>query len=288
MAEREQNTIFSAPGAQQSVTIPAQTSSDRMKNDFGIEMPTEIAPLPSSGKVYPTNSTIHNVDAVEILPMTAYHEDILSNRALHKKGTVISELLRASLLDKTIDPRMLLSGDRSALLVAIRAAGYGTDYTIKYTCPECDVTAEHTFDLEKLGVKRLELEPVAPGLNEFSFQLPKLKKEVRFRFLTGADEEDLAATAAKKKKLGLTVEENVTSTLHYTLVSVDGITDRAKLAHFVRNCPAKDSAALRRYIRDHEPGIDMKQEVTCSNCSHIESEVSVDLTPEFFWPGSLK
>jgi hypothetical protein len=283
MSEREQNAIFS--GAQGQAAIKTQTFADAAKQDFGVELGVELAPLPSQGKVYPVTSPLYDQSTVEITAMTAYHEDILANQALHKKGTVITELLRASLADKRIDPRSLLIGDRNALLITIRAKGYGTEYLIRQTCPECNETHDFEFNLGGMPVKTLDLEPVTPGSNEFLFVLPSLKKNVHFKYLTGADEEEIAATMQKQKKLGLSTDGSVTRALLYTLVSVDGVTDRGKIANFVKHCPAKDSAALRKYMKANEPGISMKQDVTCPACGHVESEVEVPLTAEFFWPG---
>ena len=56
---------------------------------------------------------------VEIKYMTAREEDILTSRALIKKGTVLSELVRSCLIDKSIDPEMLISGDRNAIMTAL-------------------------------------------------------------------------------------------------------------------------------------------------------------------------
>ena len=286
MTEREQNTIFSG-GAQAPSTpgIQVQTLAEKAKQEFGVELAVELAPLPSLGKVYPSSSPLHNESSVGITAMTAYHEDILANQALHKKGTVITELLKASLADKRIDPKQMLLADRNALLVTIRAKGYGNEYLVKYTCAECGESHNHEFNLERLPVKTLDIEPVVAGTNEFAFTLPTLNKVVHFKYLTGADEEDMTTTMQRQKKLGLTADGSVTRALFYTVVSVGGVTDKAKISNFIKHCPAKDSSALRKFMKAHEPGIEMLQDVECPACGHIESEVAVPLTAEFFWPG---
>ena len=124
-------------------------------------------------------------------------------------------------------------------------------------------------------------------MNLFEFLLPYTKKLVRFRFLTGRDEEEIQATAAKQKKLNLQGESIVTTNLLYSIVSVEGIEDRQKIAGFVRMMPARDSLALRNYIRDSEPGISMKQEVTCAACGHVES-VSMPIGISFLWPSAQR
>jgi len=284
--EREtRNAVFQQPPPGVDPRMPTTTAADKVKADFGIDIPLETVPLPSAGRVYPDSSALHNVETVEIRAMTAREEDILTSKALLKKGTVITELIRSCLIDKAINPNELLTGDRNALMVAIRITGYGPEYDAELQCTECDQRAPRVFDLGALPIKRLAINPVAPGMNLFEFTLPYTKKVVKFKFITGMDEVDIMSTSEKQKKLGLPSETNVTTNLLYSIVGIAGIEDRAKIANFVRMMPARDSLALRNYIRDNEPGITMKQEVTCPSCGHSE-EVSMPIGVSFFWPSA--
>ena len=284
--EREQrNQVFTGPTTNVDPRIPTTTASEKVKADFGIDIPVETVPLPSGGKCYPTTSTLHGLETVDIKAMTAREEDILTSKALLKKGTVISELIKSCLVDKTINPNDLLTGDRNALMVAIRITGYTHEYDAEIECVECNTKAPQQFNLGELPLKRLEIEPVQPGLNLFEFKLPYTKKSVRFKFLTGRDEEEIMATAEKQKKLGLASDAVVTTNLLYSIVAIEGVEDRAKIAGFVRMMPARDSLALRNYIRDHEPGISMRQETVCPSCGHTE-EVNMPIGVTFLWPSA--
>lgn len=286
--EREnKNAVFTQQQMPPGVDprMPRTTAADRAKADFGLDVPHELVPLPSLGKTYPVESQLHGAELVEIRAMTAREEDILTSRALIKKGTVISELIKSCLVDRTINPLDLLSGDRNALMVAIRVTGYGPSYDVEMECNECNVKSPRSFDLAQLPIKRMEIEPVVPATNLFEFKLPYSGKTVRFKFMTGRDEEDMVATGEKQKKLGLGAESTVTTSLLYSVVSVDGVEDRAKIANFVKMIPARDSLALRNYIRDNEPGITMRQETTCEACGHSE-EVAMPLGVTFLWPSA--
>ena len=285
--DREQkNAIFAQQGPSGiDPRMPKISQVDKMKADFGIEVPHEIVPLPSNGKVYPPDSALHGSEVVEIKAMTAKEEDILTSRALLKKGTVISELIKSCLIDRSVNPLDMLSGDRNALMVAIRITGYGPEYMVEMECPECGVKSPHEFNLAALPIKRLEIEPTAPGSNLFEFVLPMSKKNVKFKFMTGRDEEEIAALGEKQKKLGLPTDSAVTTNLLYSIVSVDGTEDRGKISNFVKNMPARDSLYLRNYMRDNEPGIIMKQDTTCNACGHSE-EVSMPLGVTFLWPSA--
>jgi len=284
----ERNQVFaSAPQQPQHQSHPPVVSAaDKLKADFGLDVPVDIVPLPSCGRAYPLEFPLHNVDSVEIRAMTAREEDILTSRALLKKGTVISELIKSCLVNKAVDPKDLLVGDRNAVMVAIRVTGYGPDYDVELECGECGSKASKTFNLGELSIRRLGIDPVAEGMNLFEYKLPMTKKVVRFRFLTGRDEEEILATSEKQKKLGLGNDSSVTTNLLYSIVSIDGIDDRAKIAGFVRNMLARDSLALRNYIKNNEPGIIMRQEVTCPSCGNSE-EAAMPLSTNFFWPDSL-
>jgi len=292
--EREQRSqVFAGgqpqppPGAVQA-GIQAISQADKFKADFGIEIPVETVPLPSAGRTYPVTSPLHGVDVVEIRSGTAREEDILTSRAFLKKGTVISELIKSCLVNKAIDPGDMLIGDRYALMVAIRITMYGPEYDAELQCGECENKAPRSFNLAELPIRRLSIAPVAEGQNLFEFLLPLSKKVVRFKFLTGRDEEMINAAQEKQKKLALSQSETtVTTNLLYSVQSVDGIEDRAKIAAFVRMMPARDSLALRNYIRDNEPGIIMRQEVSCPHCSASE-EVSMPIGVSFLWPAAQR
>jgi len=288
--EREKNAVFrqaNSADAGNDPRIPRTTAATQMKSDFGIDIPSEVVPLPSSGKTYPVGSSFHGCDSVDIKAMTAREEDILTSSALLKKGTVLSELIKSCLMDKTINPNELLSGDRNALMVAIRVTGYGPDYDADIQCPECEVKSAHSFNLGTLPIKRLEIDPVTPGTNLFEFKLPRTGKTVKFKFMTGRDEEDIMSMQQKQKKLGMTIDSAISTTLLYSIVSIDGIDDRAKIAAFSKAIPAQDSLALRNYIRENEPGITMRQESECTACGHIE-EVDMPLGPTFLWPSARR
>ena len=255
-----------------------------LEEDFGLDIPIESVPLPSKGLIYPVDSPLYGKETLEIRPMTAKEEDILTSRALIKKGTVLTEVMKSCLIDKNIDPDMLISGDRNALMIALRITGYGADYTVDVDCPACGSTNKNEFDLSELGIKRLEVSPVTEGANLFELELPLTKKTVQVKFLNGHDEQDIAKTAARKKKQGLQQNDTaVTDRLIRSIVSVDEIRDKNKIGIFVRNMPARDSLALRKFLDNYEPGIDMKAWMTCSNC-HEHSEVRLPLGASFFWP----
>ncbi len=280
MSDRnERNQVFTG-GSQ-----PGVMSRDVMKDDFGFEIPVESIPLPSKGVAYPPDSPLHLRETVDVRAMTAREEDILTSRALIKKGTVITELIKSCLVDKRIDVSQMLSGDRNALMVALRVTGYGADYVVEVDCPACSTKSKQTFNLSDLELKPLNLEPVEVGQNVFETVLPVTKKKVRFKFLTGSDEEEILAIQERKKKMGAMGDNVVTTRLQFSIVAIEGKTDKALIGSFIRSMPARDSLHLRNFIEKSEPGIDMTSHMDCPSCSEV-SEVRIPLGVTFFWPSA--
>lgn len=287
--EREQKNQIFAPSTQSTIDPRIQTISaaEKIKSKFGLDLPVETVPLPSSGLVYPINSPLSGKDTIEIKAMTAREEDILTNKVFLKNGTVITELIKSCLVDTTIDPLEMLAGDRNALLVAIRITGYGSEYEVETECSSCNEKSKQIFDLSQLPIQRLSIEPITPGTNLFAFTLPYCKKVVHFKFMTGRDEQDITTLAERQKKAGIKVEAGITTNLAHCIESIDGITNKADIAAFVKMMPARDSLALRTYIKTMEPGIVMKQELVCSHCGHSE-EAAMPMGVSFLWPSIAK
>jgi len=280
--EREQkNAIF---GGQTGQTSPIQVV-DRVRDELGLDIAVETVPLPSLGKVYAQGSSLHGRETIDIKGMSTREEDILTSRALIKKGTVITELLKSCLIDKTIDVNDMISGDRNALMVAIRITGYGPEYKVDMQCGECEKKTQREFRLDQLAIKRLEIEPAQPGQNLFQFKMPRSKLDVLVKFLTGRDEEEILTLQERMKKVSSLADSIITTQLKYSIVSLNGKTDKSLIAQAVPKLSSQDSLALRKFIEKNQPGIDMTQETTCDACGHSE-EVSIPFGTGFFWPQS--
>lgn len=275
------NAVFGGPAQ----GIQAVKMHDAAQKELGIEIPVDAVPLPSRGKVYEPNHPLCNKTEVEYRAMTAREEDLLMSPALIKRGTVVVELIKSCLIDKAIDVSTLLSGDRNALMIAIRSSGYGRMYEPSYACPACEFKNDFAIDLSELAIKPLELEPVSPGVNLFRFKLPKTNKVVGFKFLTGKEEEEIIAEVEMRKKRGMLQSNVVTARLARSIVEIDGNTDKGTIIKFVNFMPAADSLALREYIDQHEPGVDMTVPFVCKACDHQE-EVTMPMGPSFFWPNA--
>jgi hypothetical protein len=238
--------------------------------------PTEEVSLPSKGLIYSPDSPLAK-GAVEMKYMTAKEEDILTNETYIKKGTVIDKLLQ-SLIVSPINYSDLVIGDKNALLVAARVLGYGKDYSF-------EINGEtHTIDLTELEDKELDSEHlIKPNHNEFTFTLPVLKKEITFKLLTHSDERKIEEELKGLKKMKQEAGE-LTTRLKYMILSIDGDYERKTVRQFVDNqLLARDSRALREYIKEIQPDVDMTFEYEDED-GEIQRGVNVPLNINFLWP----
>jgi len=262
--------------------IPRQNVS---KDVFGWEVPVETVPLPSKGVIYNPDSTIYNRETIQIKAMTALQEDILSSAAYISEGTSISRAIQSCITEDSVDVMNMIAGDRNALMVSMRITGYGSDYPVTHICQNCGRKNDVNVKLSELGIKRLEAEPVEQGKNLFSYSLPVTGKKVLFKFMTAYDEKDEEIKRERLQNAGIIRENSITSFLENMIVSIDGINDKNKIHHFIKNMPAKDSRSLRLYVKKLEPGIDMNWQYDCSSCGS-NNGFGIPITTEFFWPST--
>jgi hypothetical protein len=291
MEEKQTTEIQPAPNPVSPSDMREPTREQKNSAVFGNmaqpqgygDIPYETVPLPSNGIIYSEDSTLHGRQSLDIRVMTAKEEDILTSRALIKRGTVITELLRSCIMDN-VDVQDMIAGDRNAIMVALRITGYGAEYPAEIQCSDCEHTYENRFNLSRLPLKRLNgIEPIKSGSNIFSFTLPISGQEVYFKFLTGKDEEEISIIQDKMKKIGNVRDTFVTTRLKYCILQIGDVKDKAKVSRMVDQMRAGDSRALRRHMDKHEPGIIMKQEASCPACGNAE-EVAMPLGAQFFWP----
>ena len=291
MSKRKKNDVLTGGSPEGSMAAGWQGQrGDVLRDEFGLEIPTENVPLPSKGVLYPVDHPLHMQETIQIRAMTAREEDILTSKALIKKGTVITELIKSCLIDKRIDPNDMILGDRNALMVALRITGYGADYQIEVGCPACGERSKQEFNLSELPIARLSEDPVALGSNLFEAKMPKNKDSdpdliIRYRHMTGHDEVEVTKISERKKKQGFQTDNLITQRYRQQIVAVNDITDKTKIQMFIQKMPTRYSLALRKAMDSNEPGISMKQHIQCPHCSE-ESEVSMPLGASFFWPDS--
>ena len=111
------------------------------------------------------------VSEVKVEYLTAEDENIITSPNLIRSGKVLDILLQKKLKDSPIRYQDMLVGDRNAIMIWLRATGYGEMYQVKLNDPETGEEFETEIDLNLLESKPLGAQPDENG--EFSFTLPK-------------------------------------------------------------------------------------------------------------------
>jgi hypothetical protein len=254
-------------------------------NPLNFVAPTEFVDLPSKGLDYPEDHPLHGEDTIEIRYMTAKDEDILTSQTLLKKGIAIERFLENIIINKNIDSKSLLIGDRNAILISARGSGYGFDYDANLTCPQCSTETSLSFDLRNPKVVGILAEDqtivtkVSPGV--YSTKMPLTNFQVNFRLMNGTDENILTE---KLRKNNTKEEENLlTSQFKRLIISIEGHEDKDIISQYVENMPTVDSRHFKICLKATTPNIEIKENFKCRKCEYTQ-EVDVPYGTDFFWP----
>lgn len=259
----------------------------------------DVIPLPSGGKCY-----ANKIGKLPVSYLTAYDENMIMSPNLYQDGSFLDYIIKSKIMTTKIDTDDLIPSDREAILIWLRASGYGPMYPITAIDKESGKEFSAEFDLSKLKYKPFKLTPDENG--HFTYILPNTKDEIKFKYLSYKDMKDITDMSIKedsslrKVKMVEIVEslkyytdndndisnelkgkiENaikyineysesletsdelfynhlVTNRLTKSIMSVNGVTDRKYIEEYVSYLNIKDATALRRYINENEPGIDM-------------------------------
>jgi hypothetical protein len=236
------------------------------------KLPTEQVELPSKGLLYHEDSELAK-GIIEMKYMTAKEEDILTNQSYIRNGTVLDRLMKSLIVSK-INYDDLLIGDKNAIMVAARILGYGSEYTFEYN------GEEQSVNLAQLEAKPLKEELFKGRINEFHFTLPKTKHDVTFKLLTHKDEQDISRELEGLKKINKDSSPELSTRLKYIITSVGGNREKKDIREFVDNyLLASDARALREYIREVQPDVDLTFFPDGS-----DDRVNLPIGLKFFWP----
>ena len=250
-------------------------------NEKQYDFPTEVLDLPSQGKLYPSDNPLSS-GRVTIKYMTAKEEDILSNQNLIKKGIVLDKLFESIIVDN-VNVKDILIGDKNAILLATRLLGYGPDYTFRFYSDKTGQIITTTVDLSQVKIKEIDYS-LFKNKNEFEFETPQGKNKLTFKLLTHGDEQLIDKDIEAMQKINKDFSGDITTRLRYMIKSVDGKNDLGTINKYLNGMLARDSRALRDYVKSISPDLDMK--FTYTHEDGETEEASISMGVGFFWPST--
>jgi hypothetical protein len=162
-----------------------EMEDDIVENDYydidDYDVPHDLVPIPSKGLIYKGIKS-----KIPVAYLTASDEDLITSPNLYLDGKITELLLRKKILDGNINPDNLCKGDRDAIIIWLRASGYGSNFPVSVKDPISGDNFESVIDLSSLKFKEFNLKADSDGY--FDFKLPKTGHEIKFRFLTHKDE----------------------------------------------------------------------------------------------------
>ena len=159
----------------------------------------DVISLPSNGECYK-----NKIGRLPVAYITAYDENIIMSPNLYRDGLVIEYLLKNKVVNKEINVEDLVSGDVDAIVLFLRATSYGTDFPVAVVDPETGESIETNVDLTTIKSKEFKLKGDENG--HFSYTLPKSGVEVKFKYLTRKEENDLRLLARIESE-GIAVQD---------------------------------------------------------------------------------
>ena len=153
-------------------------------NNTDVNAQYDVISLPSNGECYK-----NKIGRIPVSYLTAYDENIITSPNLYRDGLVIDYLLNNKIVNKDINVEDLVSGDVDAIVLFLRATSYGVEFPVSVQDPETGENIETSIDLTKIKTKEFKLKGDENG--HFSYTLPHSGVEVKFKYLTRREENDL-------------------------------------------------------------------------------------------------
>jgi len=228
---------------------------------------SEIVNLPSRGILYKNVTTDENVlnGKIELYPMTAREEEILSTQKFIKDGSATRRVLDRCIASD-IDAKDILTYDSNYLLFFLRQISYGDDYEFELKCQNsmCGKKFNHS-----LKISDLEFEELPDVQEPIEVKLERSKYTVNLVLPRLYHTEDIISRSNSKTKTtedssGSQIDRYLSTTV--SIIDPDGDElDRSDWEEFYEALPGIDIAAIRE-ASDYSTGVDTLEGVVCPFC----------------------
>lgn len=166
------------------------TEPERIVNGYDFDFSTipdyvqyDVIPLPSDGQCYP-----HKIGRLPVAYLTAADENLIASPNLYRDGKIIDAILDRKILDKRVRASELCKGDRDAIVLWLRATGYGNRFPITAMHPDTGKKYNVDFDLSTLKYVPFKLNGDKDGLFDY---VTESGTRIKFKVMSFKEEEDL-------------------------------------------------------------------------------------------------
>ena len=196
------------------IVSPSETTF----NNVDYDTQYDVISLPSNGECYK-----NKIGRLPVAYLTAYDENIITSPNLYRDGLVIDYLLKNKIVNKEINVDELVSGDVDAIVLFLRATSYGLEFPVAVEDPKTGEMIETNVDLSKIKSKEFKLKGDENG--HFTYVLPRSKVEVKFKYLTRKEENDLRLLSRLEGEGSGTVDLKAANLTISNMLKSDSILD---------------------------------------------------------------
>ena len=196
------------------IVSPSETTF----NNVDYDTQYDVISLPSNGECYK-----NKIGRIPVAYLTAYDENIITSPNLYRDGLVIDYLLKNKIVNKEINVDELVSGDVDAIVLFLRATSYGLEFPVAVEDPKTGEMIETNVDLSKIKSKEFKLKGDENG--HFTYVLPRSKVEVKFKYLTRKEENDLRLLSRLEGEGSGTVDLKAANLTISNMLKSDSILD---------------------------------------------------------------
>lgn len=223
--------------------------------------------LPSRGILYKYVTEDEDVlnGNIEIYPMTAREEEVLSTQKFIKDGSATRRVLDRC-ISSDIDAKDILVYDSNYLLFFLRQISYGDEYEFELKCQNsmCGRKFDHNLKISELNFEEL------PDIEEpIEVKLPRSKYTVSMVLPRLYHTENIIARSSNKKRntedsTGRQIDRYISTTVSITDTEGDEV-DKKDWEEFFESLPGIDIAEIRERS-DYSTGVDTLEDVVCPYC----------------------
>jgi hypothetical protein len=262
--------------------------------------------LPSGITYYTPESVEFTVNGeIPIMPMTSKDEMIFKNPDALLNGEALSSVIK-SCCPTIKNPKKLLINDINAIVVAVRLASFGEEFSTECNCPACGEKNTYALDLSYISanIGKLDADYVVNldnGLSIFvkpfeyvdfikatlrSFEQAKIMKVLESNAL-----DDIQKFSAYGKAF------NEIATLNYELIvnaiiKIVGdngemvVTEKKHIAEFLENIDSQTVEEVEKLLKViNEIGVQSTIEAECQKCEN-KWDLPIDYNPVNFFTNS--
>lgn len=247
----------------------AEIAKQKYQTQRTNQIPGIVVELPTKGLVYPESSVLRN-GTVEMRFMTAYDEDILTNKSYIQKLIVFDKLIESVVTTEGFNVNELVEADKEWLIIMIRISSYDELYPVTITTPDKQ-TISATIDLRKLTFKQFDLKPDSNG--EFDYQTESGDK-LKFKYIPSS----ILNKAPSEQTISYLLKNQITQ--------INDIRDKHEIEDWIRyKFLRKDSSKFRNYMYDNRPSVNLTYnfEYTTTEGKLETFEAGFPIGPDFFW-----